>query len=77
MDMLRSKKFTFKMDNEPAMKALGREIARKRMAEAVTIMENPEMKESQSNSHAEGGGCDEGHFLHDHRPPPNQDWGEC
>ena len=55
VDKLGSKKCTLKMDNEPAIVALGREIARKRLAESETMMEHPEARESQSNAHAEGG----------------------
>ena len=56
MDKLGSKRFTLKLDNEPAIKALAGEVAKKRrMAEAVTLIEHPEEMESQSNAHAEGG----------------------
>ena len=51
IDRLGSRKRTWKMDNEPAIVALGREIARKRMQESKTTMEHPEATESQSNAH--------------------------
>ena len=54
MDRLGSKKWTLKSDNEPAIRALGREIARSRtMPQAETLFEYPEEQESQTNSHAE------------------------
>ena len=47
IDRLGSRKCTLKMDNEPVIVALGREIARERMQENETIMEHPEATESK------------------------------
>ena len=55
LDSLGSSTVTVKSDNEPAIVALVREVAKMRESGSTTLTENPEEGESQSNHYAEGG----------------------